>query len=126
MKHQRGVSFFGIIFLIAILGVLVSVAIKTIPPWLDYLTVSDATKSILSQPRIDVQRNDEIIEAIKRQLSINNISLGDLGKDAITITREDGVVSAEINYVVENVLFESEEVTLSIAMAFYKVHEARN
>ena len=116
-------SFFGLIFIIAAIGMVVSLGIKIIPAYLDFYTVSEAVRQTLQQPRIALSRNDEILKKIKTQLSINNIEMSMLGKDAITISREDGSLAVEIDYVVEEVISEREDSTLSIVMAFNKVHE---
>lgn len=121
--RQRGMSFFGLIFIIAAIGMVVSLGIKIIPAYLDFYTVSEAVADTLKQPRIALSRNDEILKKIKTQLSINNIEMSMLGKDAITISREDGSLAVEIDYVVEEVVSEREDSTLSIVMAFNKVHE---
>lgn len=121
--RQRGFSFFGILIFLAILGGLVTVMLKVLPPWIDFLTVSEATEGVLNQPRIGLQRNDQVLEKIDRQLAINNISLSALGKDAITLSRQDGSLVATIDYVVESPLLEREDVTINITLQFYKVHE---
>lgn len=124
MRQENGFSFFGVLFLIAILGGLVSVAIKVLPPWMDFMTISEATQNIIEQPRIGVQPNNKIMERIENQLSINNISLGSLGKDAITLSREDGTLVATIDYLVEQTVYQTEDVTININMQFNKTHEA--
>lgn len=124
MRQEKGFSFFGVLFLIAILGGLVSVAIKVLPPWMDFMTISEATQNIIEQPRIGLQPNNKIMERIENQLSINNISLGSLGKDAITLSREDGTLVATIDYLVEQTVYQTEDVTININMQFNKTHEA--
>lgn len=121
--RQRGFSFFGVILLVAILGGATSIAIKVFPPWMDFMTVSEATHAVISQPRMGLQRNEEILSRIERQLSINNISLKSLGKDAVTLSREDGSLVATIDYVVEAPVFERDSVIININMQFYKTHE---
>lgn len=124
MRRQQGISFFGIIFIIAIIGGIVSIAIKVVPPYLDYLSVSEVTRSVINQPRAALERNDQIMKKIDNQLSINNISLSDYGKDAITLSRADGVLTADIDYYVEQPVYTSEEVEVSINMHFVNSHEA--
>lgn len=111
------------ILLVAILGGIISIAIKVLPPWMDFLTVSEATHAVVSQPRMGLQRNEEILSRIDRQLSINNISLKSLGKDAVTLSREDGSLVATIDYLVEKPVFERDSITITINMQFYKTHE---
>lgn len=124
MRQQQGFSFFGIIFLIAILAGITMVAIRVVPPYLDFLTVSGATREAISQPRASLQNNETLMKKIANQLSINNIRLSELGKDAITLTRKDGTLTAEIDYYVEKQVFTGEDTEISITMHFMTSHEA--
>ncbi len=124
MLKQQGFSFFGLIFLIAIIGGIISIAIKIVPPYLDFLSVSEVTRNMINQPRMGLQRNDEVMRRITNQLSINNIRLGELGKDAIKLSRADGVLTADIDYIVEKPVFQSEEMDININIHFATSHEA--
>lgn len=125
MNKQRGMSFFGLIFLIALIGSLVSLAIKIVPPYMDFVTVSGATLEIIKQPRMGLQNTDFILKKIDTQLSINNINLKDLQEDgkAITVTRDAGMLIAEIDYTLTRPVFTSSEVEISINLHFNKTHE---
>lgn len=126
MHKQRGMSFFGVIFLIAIIGSLVSLGIKIIPPYIDFLTVKGATLETITHPRMGLQSNDAILKKINTQLSINNIKLKELqeGVDPITLSREEGLLIAEIDYTVEKPVFTSEEIVISVNLHFAKTLEA--
>ncbi len=124
LKQQQGFSFFGLILLIAIIGGIVSVAIKIVPAYLDFLSVSEVTRNMINQPRMGLQRNDEVMRRIANQLSINNIRLSELGKDAIKLSRADGMLTADIDYIVERPVFQSDEMDININMHFATSHEA--
>lgn len=126
MQKQRGMSFFGVIFLIAIIGSLVSLGIKIIPPYIDFLTVKSATLETITHPRMGLQTNETILKKIDTQLSINNIKLKELeeGVDPITVSREEGLLVAEIDYTVVKPVFTSEEVAISVNLHFVKTLEA--
>lgn len=124
MRRQQGISFFGIIFIVAIIGGIVSIAIKVVPPYLDYLSISEVTRSVINQPRAALERNDQVMKKIDNQLSINNIKLSDYGSEPIKLSREEGVLTADIDYYVEQPVFTSEEVEISINMHFVNSHEA--
>lgn len=121
--RQGGFSFFGVLFFLAILGGIVSIVVKILPPWIDFMAVSEATQSVLAQPRIGLQRQDEVLAKIDKQLSINNIEINSLGDKPITLSRDGGVLTATIDYSVEQPMFSNEEVTININMQFYKTHE---
>ncbi len=123
MRQQNGMSFFGILFLVAIISGIVSIAIKVIPPWLDFLTVSSAVGSVLDQPRMGLQNTEDILKKVGNQLSINNIRIADLGKNAIVLVREEGRVRAVIDYIVEKPVFAGDDTQITIKMHFVKTHE---
>lgn len=123
MRHQQGISFFGVLFLIAVLGGVLSIIVKVLPPWMDFRTINELTKSTIDEPRIGMQTNDKILDRIDKQLSINNISLKALGKDAITLSREDGMLFVTIDYLVEQPVFQSEDLTITLNMQFNRTHE---
>jgi hypothetical protein len=123
MRKQQGFSFFGLAFLLAIIGSIVSLAIKIVPTYLDFLTFSGATLEAIKQPRIGLQSNDVIRKKIDTQMSINNMHLRDYGDDALTITREDGRMTAEIDYTVVKPVFESESFQIALNLHFNKTHE---
>lgn len=121
---QRGFSFFGIVLIIAVLGVFISVGIKIIPAYLDFFSVTSIVKKTLAEPRIASMRNDQIIERITTQLSINNIRLSELGKDALVIERDGADVIIYIDYYVEEPFYTSENSQVKISMHFEDAHAA--
>lgn len=126
MRQQQGFSFFGLIFLLAILSGVIMIAIRVVPPYLDFLAVSDATQGVINQPRLALQNNETVMKKIGNQLSINNIRIADLGKDAITLSRNQGKITADIDYYIEKPVFKSDETEISITMHFMKTHEANS
>lgn len=124
MRKQQGISFFGLAFLLAIIASIVSLGIKIIPPYIDFLTISGATLETIKQPRIGMQSNDIILEKIDRQMSINNLHLRDYEKDAITITKKDSKLIADIDYTLSEPVFKSDEFDISLSLHFRKTQDA--
>ncbi len=124
MRKQKGISIFGLAFLLAILGGILSLALKIIPPYIDFLTISSATQDTIRQPRIGLQSDDDILAKIDRQMSINNLHLRDYEKDAIKLTRRDSKLVAEIDYTLSKPVFDSEEYDISLDLHFSKTLEA--
>ncbi|MFZ5757504.1 MAG: DUF4845 domain-containing protein [Pseudomonadota bacterium] len=125
MRYQKGMSFFGLAFLLAILGVIVSLAVKIVPPYLDFLTISGATLETIKQPRIALQSDEAILKKIDNQLSINNIKLKELTEEkAITLSREDGTLTADIDYTLQKPVFTSETFEISLNLHFINTLEA--
>lgn len=125
MNKEYGFSFFGLIFLLAILAMVGSVAIKVFPPYIDFLSISDAVKQTLEQPRMSLQTQEAVMKKIENQLSINNIRLSDYGDDAITLSRDEGTLRADIAYSVEAPVFASEEFAIDLNMQFNRTVTTR-
>lgn len=125
MKRQHGISFFGIMFMIAVLSGVISIGIKVLPPYMDFITICDATAGTLAQPRIAMQTYDQIKKKIDTNLSINNISLNDYEDGALKLRKEDGNVYADIEYTVVEPVFEGSDVLIEITMNFSRTVEAR-
>lgn len=125
MRKQQGFSFFSLAFILAMIAGMVSLALKIIPPYMDFLTFSGATLETLKQPRIGMQTNDVIRKKIDTQMSINNLHLGDFGEDALHLARQDGVMVAEIDYTKEQMVFESENFQIALSLHFNKTHEVK-
>lgn len=123
MRQEKGLSFFGMLFLLAIVAGIVSMGIKIIPTYIDFMTISEATRSMLGQPRVGLMDSDNILKKIENQLSINNIRLRELGKDAIVIKRDDRGIEAVIDYVVEKPVFDGADMKIFLTMRFARTHE---
>lgn len=123
MRKQQGFSFFSIAFILAMIAGIISLALKIIPPYMDFLTFSGATLETLKQPRMGLQTNDVIRKKIDTQMSINNLHLNDFGPDALSLARQEGVMVAEIDYTKEQMVFESENFQIALNLHFNKIHE---
>lgn len=123
MRKQQGFSFFGLAFLLAIIASIVTIALKVIPPYIDFLTISGATLETIKQPRIGLQTNDIIMQRIDNQLSINNLHLSNYDKDAVVLSRGDGKLTAEIDYTLQEPVFTSDEFQIGLSLHFTKTHE---
>lgn len=121
---QRGFSFFGVVLIIAVIAVFVSVGIKVIPAYLDFFSVTSVVHGIVNEPRVAVMRDSDIIERVRNQLSINNIRLSDLGRDAVTVSRDDGELTIYIDYYIEEPFYTGENSQVSISMHFEDSHAA--
>lgn len=125
MRKQQGFSFFSLAFILAMIAGVISIALKIIPPYMDFLTFSGATLETLKQPRMGMQTNDIIRKKIDTQMSINNLHLHDFDADALSLSRQEGVMVAEIDYAKEEMVFESENFQIALNLHFNKTHEVK-
>lgn len=101
MKSQRGMSFFGLILMIAFGITLVLVGIKIVPSYIEYYTVKKIIGAIAADPGFQNMSPAEIRNSFDRRSAIdyqNAVTAQDL-----EITKQDGenVITVEYSKKVE-------------------------
>ena len=71
--RQRGVSIFGIIVILALLGGFLSVGLKLMPIYLDHNVISGVAESLQESGRAAQMTQTEIRTEISNSLRVNNI-----------------------------------------------------
>jgi Domain of unknown function (DUF4845) len=111
-KNQRGASFLGWVLVAALVSVVALLAVRLIPPYIDYRTVVTLIEA-LPADRVHTMTKGEIKEALQKRFLINNIR--DLKvADIIDVQKKrDGTVVA-LNYEVREHL----AYNVSVVIAF--------
>lgn len=91
-KYQRGVSLTGLIFVLAILGFLAIVAMKTVPAYAEYSAVKDAIK--VAKDAGGTAREMQI--SFDKNADINNVEAVK-GRDLV-ISKESGETEISFEY----------------------------
>jgi type II secretory pathway pseudopilin PulG len=92
LQHQRGVSLSGLIFVLAILGLLAIFAMKLIPSLLEYKSAKDAIKSAKATNGTP----QEMRKTFSRNADMNDV-LAVTGQDLI-ITKDGGQTEIAFAY----------------------------
>ncbi len=105
--RQRGMSLWGILFLLAVFGFAAVIGLKLIPVYLESYKINKAMAGVLSDPRVVNQSDRDIIVALSKRLDIDGITrVNDTNfKEYGTIIKRDNIVRMEIYYQVEVPLF---------------------
>lgn len=100
MQKQRGMTFMGLVLIIAGIVFVAVIAMKMVPAYLEFMSVKKAIQNVASQPNFKEMKNHEIYESFNKTARIDNIDAID-AKELI-ITRNDlgPVVTAEYQVVV--------------------------
>jgi Tfp pilus assembly major pilin PilA len=73
MRRQHGLSLFAWLILIALAAFLAVVALKLIPVYLDYLSVSDSLEAVAKEPGIRKENKRIIWSKISKRLDLSYV-----------------------------------------------------
>lgn len=89
LKRQRGVSFFGILFVGSFLGLLIVSGLNIMPLYLDDMKLSSIFKSLEKEGSASMTRK-EVIQFIQRRMDINQMEYDDFGLSELKIESMPG------------------------------------
>jgi hypothetical protein len=95
-NHQQGMTFIGLLCILALLGVVVYAGIRLAPLYLNYMKVARTMESVAAETKGDNPDPGAMRIAIDRHFNIEDPT-GVTTKD-IEITREDGGVQMHVAY----------------------------
>lgn len=110
--HSRGMSTGGWLFLIFIVGGVVTMATKLAPLYLDHNTMSSVLDAMANEQGIVDKRTDTIEDMIKKRFKLNNIYSFDYKKN-MKITRPEDKVVVDLDYEVRVPLIANVELVAS-------------
>ena len=104
MKYQRGMSFIGMVLLIALLVSIVLLGVKLTPAYLEFFSVKKVLGAMAKEPGFETMSAKEIMASFDRRATIDYITVVD-SKD-LDISKGDGgnVVSVEYSQKIPLVL----------------------
>ena len=95
-NHQKGMTFIGLICVLALVGVIVYAGIRLAPLYLNYMKVAKAMEGVASEIKGDNPDPAEIRRLISRHFEIDDPTGVDV-KD-IEISKDDGGVQMHVAY----------------------------
>lgn len=104
MSKQRGITFWGLSFLAIIFGFFVFLFLKLLPPYMEYGKVKTALENVAHQPEAGNMERAEIMAALDRRFSIEDVNRVDLKKN-LSVEKKPGVTIMRISYEVRVPLF---------------------
>ena len=112
VKRQAGASFFTIIFLLVIVGMVLLSALKIAPAYMDNNVVVNAMEGIINNNDFSSMSLSDIRSDLQRTLVTNSIRDFDLG--SVVLTREGNNSYIDINYESRSHLFYNIKLLLSL------------
>lgn len=105
-NKQRGINFLGLIVLVGILGFAAVIGLKLIPIYMDSWKIDGVMKAVISDPAVNSQSRQEIIDALLKRLDIDAVDAVNYTnwKGKITIKKRKNNTTIDIFYRVETPL----------------------
>lgn len=95
--RQNGMTFWGVLFVAALIVVVTILFFKMLPPYLEYGKVKTALENIGKQPNAAAMEKGEIKAALDRRFSIDDVNDVDLNKH-LFVEKKPGVTTIRIAY----------------------------
>jgi hypothetical protein len=86
-QQQRGITFWGLCFMLGVLAFVVFLVFKLYPPYLDDFKVKTALSSVARQPDFGSMTRPEIVSALEKRFDVDDITHVVPNKDLIMETR---------------------------------------
>jgi len=109
-NQQRGMTGIGWLLSISILVMVLMIAIKLIPAYIDQFNVSSVLSSLKSEPGIGNMTGGEVTATILKRLDINMVK--DVTPEDIYISQEGNSRIIEIEYQVQRNVFGNVDVLI--------------
>ena len=95
--RQNGMTFWGVLFVGALIVVVTILFFKMLPPYIEYGKVKTALENLGKQPNAGNMEKGEIKAALDRRFSIDDINDVDLNK-SLFVEKKPGVTTIRIAY----------------------------
>ncbi len=116
-KHQQGLTFISLVFILGLIAFFVLLGLKIGPIYLNHSKVVSTLSELKRTPDIEYQSEPEIRNSLSKRFNINYVN--DVTQENITITRNENYLKIVIEYeVVKNIAG-----NLSVLITFNDVME---
>lgn len=85
IRKQRGEGFWGLVFLLAIIGVVVWIGLMLIPVYMENGSIVHSLEGLKEKPEIKQQNPSSVKSMLKKAFSINDVG-SHISDDNITVT----------------------------------------
>ena len=101
MYKQRGMTFIGLVFVIAAIVFVAVIGMKLVPAYLEFMSVKKAIAKIANEPNFSEMKKNDIVDEFDRSATIDDIKV--IKGSDLTVGKGDSgkpVVSADYQQVV--------------------------
>lgn len=115
-RRQRGMAMIQWILLVLIVGGTATVAIRTIPHYIDFYTMVSVVEA-LPKNEVHVMSKQKIRDSLRKRFKINNIRDLDIAK-VVGIERKRGATAVTLDYEIREHLFYNIDLVMSFNKRF--------
>ncbi len=94
---QKGMSWVGWLLTLALVAFAVSTAMKIVPHYLDYMSMTKIIEAVETNKGLDITTVSEFYSYVEKSMQLNSIRDIDLNK-ALKVTVENNAFNAHLNY----------------------------
>ncbi|MDF1780081.1 MAG: DUF4845 domain-containing protein [Alcanivoracaceae bacterium] len=117
-NKMKGLSLAGWMFVLIVVVIFGVMATKMTPAYLDFNTISGVAEKVVSDSKIGLKSESEVLADIMQRLQINNIR--SLPEDSLSVEKEGGNFTLTIDYEVREKLFYNVDVVMTFQREFTK------
>jgi Domain of unknown function (DUF4845) len=97
-QHQQGMTFIGLLCILALAGVVVYAGVRLVPVYMNYMSIARTLEAVASESKGDNPDPETLRGLIDRHFNIEDPRVITQAKD-VEITRDDGGVQMHVDYV---------------------------
>ncbi len=97
LYKQKGIGFWGLFFIIPMVGFIGFIGVKLSTPYMEYLTIRSAIENVASRDRVAKPSHSEIRREIQKILLVNEVRF--LKKENMLIKKKKDGTHIIVNYV---------------------------
>lgn len=113
LKSQRGMTAIGWLIVLALIGFFVLLALRMIPSYLEFFTVTSALESLQNEPGMANQTPQDIRKMLGKRFDINDVK-SITAKD-VAIQKQGGAYLVGVDYEVRMPVIGNVDVVMSFA-----------
>ncbi len=87
LQQQRGITFWGLSFVLGILAIFLFIGFKLFPPYMESFKVKGALDGLARQPDAGSMTKADVTASLSKRFDVDNISGVNLSKDVTVETR---------------------------------------
>jgi hypothetical protein len=95
-QHQQGVTFLGLLCILALVGVVVYAGVRLVPVYVNYLSIAKTLESVAGEAKGDNPDPETLRGLIDRHFTIEDPRV--ITAKDIEITKDDGSIQMHVAY----------------------------
>lgn len=117
-SQQRGISLIGWAVILLVAVILGTAALRMVPAYLEYNTISSSIKSLLQDSKTALMTPREVREALHKRFTINQVNA--ISVNDLAITKDGGILKISTDYEVREPMFYNVSIVMTFKDEFSK------